>query len=65
MCQASVGKVVKVGGDRITIECNGKRRELRSQLVSVKEGDNVLFSTDFAIEKIDEEEARIIRGEIE
>lgn len=54
-----------MGGDRITIECNGKRRELRSQLVSVKEGDNVLFSTDFAIEKIDEEEARIIRGEIE
>jgi len=64
MCQALVGKVVKAGVEKITVECNGKIRELRSKLVDVKEGDNVLFSTDIAIEKIDAEEAGIIRGEI-
>jgi hydrogenase maturation factor len=65
VCQALVGKVVKAGGEKITVECNGKTRELRSNLVNVKEGDNVLFSLDIAIEKIDEEEAKIIRGEME
>jgi hydrogenase maturation factor len=64
MCQAFVGRVVKVNGDKITIDYKGNAMELNSKLVKVKEGDSVLFSADIAMEKIDEEEAELIRGDI-
>jgi hydrogenase maturation factor len=62
MCQTPVGKVVGVGEKSITVECNGKLRELKSKLVDVKKGDYVEFSLDIAIDKIDEEEAKMILG---
>jgi hydrogenase maturation factor len=64
MCQAPVGKVIDIDNskDRITVEYNGKKRELRSKLVDVKKGEYVLFSLDIAIEKIDKEEAMMILG---
>lgn len=65
MCQALIGKVIKTGRERITVECNGKTRELRSQLVEVSEGDYVLFSLDIALDKVDKEEADAILGEME
>jgi len=64
MCQASVGKVIRVNKDTITVEYNGKTRELKSKLVSAREGDYVLFSLDIAIEKVDEEEATTILGDM-
>lgn len=62
MCQAAVGKVVKVDGKSITIEFNGKTRVLDSSLVKAKVGDYVQFSMNIAIDKMDEEEAKMILG---
>jgi hydrogenase assembly chaperone HypC/HupF len=62
MCQAAVGKVVKVDGKAITIEFNGKTRVLDSSLVEAEVGDYVQFSMGLAIDKIDEEEAKMILG---
>lgn len=65
MCQAPVGKVKSVNGNEVTIEYNGKSRVLRSKLPDLKEGDYVQFSLDIAIDRIDEEEAKAILGEME
>lgn len=62
MCQAPVGKVVKVNSGNIIVKYKGKHRELDSKLVRVKEGDYVTFSLNIAIEKIDSEEAKMILG---
>lgn len=64
MCQAPVGKVIKVNNTTIIIEHKGKTRELESKLVNVKEGEYVMFSLNIAIDKIDEEEAKMILGEL-
>ena len=58
MCQATIGKVVSIGKGRITIEYNGKKRELDSKLVKVVKGDYVLFSSDIAIEKVDADDMK-------
>ncbi len=60
MCQAPVGKVISVDKDTITIEYNGKTRVLKSKLVHAKVGEYVQFSLDIAIDKMDEEEAKMI-----
>lgn len=60
MCQAPVGKVVKVSAGSLTVEYNGKTRELRSRLADIAPGDYVLFSVDIAIDRIDKEEAEAI-----
>lgn len=65
MCQVPVGKVVRVGKKSITIDYKGERRELRSKLADVREGDYVQFSLDIAIDKIDPEEAALITGDME
>jgi hydrogenase maturation factor len=64
MCQAAVGKVVKVGKKSMTVDYKGKLRELRSKLVDVKEGDYVQFTLDIVIDKVDPEEAKLIMGEM-
>ncbi len=64
MCQAPVGKVVGVGEGTLTVEYNGKTRELRSRIPNVGSGDYVTFSTDIAIDKIDREEAEAILGDM-
>ncbi len=62
MCQAPVGKVIKTEAGSITVTYNGRIRVLRSKLQDVKIGEYVTFSTDIAIDKIDEEEALFIMG---
>lgn len=64
MCQAPVGKVVSVDDGTITVDYRGKRRVLNSKLVKASVGEYVLFSVDIAIEKIDEEEAMVIMGQM-
>ncbi|MGD0728765.1 MAG: HypC/HybG/HupF family hydrogenase formation chaperone [Candidatus Micrarchaeaceae archaeon] len=64
MCQSPVGKVIKVNDSTILIEHKGKTRELDSKLVDVKVGEYVMFSLNIAIDKIDEEEAKMILGEL-
>jgi hydrogenase maturation factor len=64
MCQAPVGKVVGVEDGKLVVEYKGKRRELRSRLPGVKEGDYVQFSLDIAVDKVDKEDAESIMGEM-
>lgn len=64
MCQAPVGKIVKIDKNKITVECKGELKDLDSKLVDVKEGDYVLFSTNIAIEKLDKEEAKTMVGDL-
>jgi hydrogenase maturation factor len=64
MCQASVGKVVKVGKNEVTVESRGREVALGSRIPDVKEGDYVLVSGKIAVDKIDEEEARILLGNV-
>ena len=62
MCQAPVGKVIKVGKGTVTVSYKKGTKELDSKLVELKKGDYVMFSLDIAIEKIDEEEAKMMLG---
>jgi hydrogenase maturation factor len=64
MCQAPVGRIIKINKDKITIECKGELKELKSKLTDVKRGDYVMFSTNIAIEKVEPEEAKVIMGEV-
>lgn len=64
MCQAPLGRIIKVSKNRITVESNGKTRELDSKLKDVKEGDYVIFSVNLAIEKVDEDEAKMMLGDL-
>lgn len=64
MCQAPVGKVISVDGTHVTVECKGKTKILNSKLLKLRVGDYVQFSLDIAIDKIDEEDAKMILGEL-
>jgi len=59
MCLAIPVKVVKIAGDTATIDAGGVLKDI-SILLSpeVKVGDYVLLHAGFAIQKIDEEEAK-------
>ncbi len=59
MCLAVIGKVVSMNGDEGVIELSGVRREIMLSLVpEVKVGDYVMLHAGFAIQIIDEEDAR-------
>ena len=59
MCQIAVGKVLSVGNGRVLVRYKDGVRELNSKLVDLEEGDYALFSSDIALEKVDEEEAEL------
>jgi hydrogenase expression/formation protein HypC len=61
MCLAVPAKVIKVYGERAVVEIGGVRREASLSLVAdqgISVGDYVLIHTGFAIQKVDEEEAK-------
>lgn len=60
MCQAPIGKVIKVSEGKLVVEYKTKTLELQSKLVNVKEGDYILFSSNIAIDTVDKEEAEVI-----
>lgn len=60
MCLAIPLKVVAVDGSKIRVESAGLVREARADfLPGLKEGDFVIVHAGFAIEKLDEEQARL------
>jgi len=63
MCQAPIGKVLSMDGDRITVECNGKKADLKSFVTGLAIGDYVIFSSNIAVDKIEKEEALLILGD--
>jgi hydrogenase expression/formation protein HypC len=59
MCLSIPVQVIEINGDMATVEVGGVRYKAGLQMLSdVKVGDYVLMHTGFAIEKIDEEEAK-------
>ncbi len=59
MCLSIPAKVVEIKGEMAKVEVGGVNYEASLQMLTdVKEGDFVLLHTGFAIEKIDEEEAK-------
>lgn len=51
MCLAIYGKVLEVKGKKITVDLNGRKKEVKA-LIPVKEGDLVLIQAGFAIENL-------------
>ena len=59
MCLSIPAKVIEIKGQIAKVEVGGVNYEASLQMLTdVKEGDYVLLHTGFAIEKIDEEEAK-------
>ena len=59
MCLAVPGKIVECENDRAVVDLNGNRVRISTQLLEeVKVGDWVLLHAGFAIQKLDEEEAK-------
>lgn len=64
MCQFIVGKVIDVNKNKAKVNIKGKNKILDTQLVDVSKGDYVICAADYILEKIDEEEARMILGNV-
>jgi hydrogenase expression/formation protein HypC len=52
-------KILEIRGDKGVVDIGGTRREVGLQLLTgVKKGDYVIVHAGFALQKLDEEEAR-------
>ncbi len=61
MCLAIPGKVLKIDGQTATVDFGGVRREVRLDLLtSAREGSYVIVHVGYAIQTLDEKEARKI-----
>jgi hydrogenase expression/formation protein HypC len=58
MCLAIPGKVERIEGDKAVVDYGGIRREVDISLVDVKEGEYVIVHAGFAIQVLDEREAK-------
>jgi hydrogenase expression/formation protein HypC len=58
MCLAVPGKVVAVEGQIAKVDFGGVQRETNVSLVDVKVGDYVIVHAGFAIQIVDEDEAK-------
>ena len=58
MCLAVPGKIVSIEGDDADVDFGGVIRRTNLTMVEAAVGDWVLIHAGFAIEKVDEEEAR-------
>ncbi len=58
MCLAVPGKVLEIDGDKAKIDYGGVVREANISLVPAKVGDYVIVHAGFAIEIMDEKEAK-------
>ncbi len=58
MCLAVPGQVISVEGSQANVDFGGVLRKVNVSLVDAKVGEWVVVHAGFAIEKMDEEEAR-------
>jgi hydrogenase expression/formation protein HypC len=58
MCLAVPGQVVSIDGNQADVDFGGVLRKVNVSLVDAKIGEWVVVHAGFAIEKMDEEEAR-------
>lgn len=61
MCLATPGKIKSINKDNARIDFGGIERQVNISLLKCKRGDFVLVHAGFAIEKIDEKEAKKIK----
>jgi len=62
MCLAIPGKIIAIKNQLATVDFDGIKKEINISLVSVKIGDHVMVHAGFAIEKMDDEYAKEMRG---
>lgn len=62
MCLAIPAKIIGTSGERAKADFLGVRREINISLVDTKIGDYVMVHAGFAIEIIDEQEAKETLG---
>lgn len=53
MCITTPGKILKIKGNKATVDINGKVSEIRIDLVKAKVGDYIYCSAGIAVEKAD------------
>ena len=58
MCLAVPAKILEINGDLAKVDFGGVTREINVTLVNVKIGDYVLVHAGYAIQVIDEREAK-------
>jgi hydrogenase expression/formation protein HypC len=58
MCLAVPGKIVSISGQNAMIDFGGVQREANVSLIEPRVGDYVVVHAGFAIQVVDEEEAR-------
>jgi hydrogenase expression/formation protein HypC len=58
MCLAVPGKIVSISGQNAIIDFGGVQREANVSLIEPRVGDYVVVHAGFAIQVVDEEEAR-------
>lgn len=58
MCLAVPGKIISIDGKMAEVDYGGVTRETNVSMVDVKVGDYVIIHAGFAIQTIDEDEAK-------
>ncbi len=58
MCLAIPGRITKIRGNEAEVDFGGVNRKVRIDLVDVSIGDYVIVHVGYAIQKLDEGEAR-------
>jgi len=58
MCLAVPGKIISIDGKMAQVDYGGVSRETNVSMVEVKVGDYVIIHAGFAIQTIDEDEAK-------
>lgn len=58
MCLAIPAKILKIDGNNAIADFGGIKRDIRIDLVNAKIGDYVIVHTGYAIQKMDESDAR-------
>ncbi len=58
MCLAMPAKILSIDGDEAEVDFGGAIRKTNVSMVDAKVGEYVIIHAGFAIQKVDEEEAR-------
>lgn len=62
MCLAIPGKIITIKNQLATVDFDGILKEINISLVSVKVGECVMVHAGFAIEKMDDEYVKEMKG---
>jgi hydrogenase maturation factor len=65
MCITTIGKVIKIDNNKAVVQLKKSTREIRVDLLDVKEGDYVYVSGNLGVEKIEKKEAEQILNDRE